>query len=155
MTIDRAADSGTPPNRVLLVLTLGALVAIGPLSIDMYLPALPSITRDLMTTESTVQLTVSGTVLGLALGQLLVGPLSDTVGRRIPLIVGTLVHVAASLLCLVAPTVDVLIAARIVQGLGDLRKSRMRSLEVCGAEQAIGKGGRKAGKATGSGPAAR
>jgi DHA1 family bicyclomycin/chloramphenicol resistance-like MFS transporter len=119
MTIGSGTDQATvPPNRVLLVLTLGALVAIGPLSIDMYLPALPSITRDLMTTESTIQLTVSGTVLGLALGQLLVGPLSDAVGRRVPLIAGTLVHVVASLLCLLAPTVDLLIAARIAQGLG-------------------------------------
>lgn len=119
MTIAPATGSDTaPPNRLLLVLTLGALVALGPLSIDMYLPALPSIARDLMTTESTVQLTVSGTVLGLALGQLLVGPLSDAIGRRRPLIVGTLVHVAASLLCLVAPNVDILIGARIVQGLG-------------------------------------
>jgi DHA1 family bicyclomycin/chloramphenicol resistance-like MFS transporter len=107
-----------PPKRLPLVLTLGALVAIGPLSIDMYLPALPNITRDLMTTESTVQLTVSGTVLGLALGQLLVGPLSDAVGRRVPLIVGTLIHLVASLLCLVAPTVELLVAARVVQGLG-------------------------------------
>ena len=116
--IDLAADGAAPPNRLALVLTLGALVAIGPLSIDMYLPALPSITHDLLTTESTVQLTVSGTVLGLALGQLLVGPLSDAVGRRAPLIIGTLVHVVASLLCLLAPTVELLIAARIVQGLG-------------------------------------
>jgi DHA1 family bicyclomycin/chloramphenicol resistance-like MFS transporter len=123
MTIGSVTEPGTdgdaaPRNRLALVLTLGALVAIGPLSIDMYLPALPGIARDLMTTESTVQLTVSGTVLGLALGQLLVGPLSDTVGRRVPLIVGTLVHVVASLLCLLAPTVDLLIAARVLQGLG-------------------------------------
>jgi DHA1 family bicyclomycin/chloramphenicol resistance-like MFS transporter len=123
MTIGSVTEPATdgdaaPRNRLVLVLTLGALVAIGPLSIDMYLPALPSITRDLMTTESTVQLTVSGTVLGLALGQLIVGPLSDTVGRRIPLIVGTLVHVVASLCCLFAPTVELLIAARILQGLG-------------------------------------
>lgn len=123
MTIDTRTETAThgdtvPGNRIALVLTLGALVAIGPLSIDMYLPALPSIARDLMTSASTVQLTVSGTVLGLALGQLLVGPLSDTVGRRVPLITGTLVHVVASLLCLAAPTVQLVIAARVLQGLG-------------------------------------
>ncbi|GLY70885.1 putative multidrug resistance transporter, Bcr/CflA family protein [Amycolatopsis taiwanensis] len=100
------------------MLTLGALIALGPLSIDMYLPALPSIAKELLTTESTVQLTVSGTVLGLGLGQLLVGPLSDAVGRRVPLIAGTLIHVIASVLCLFAPTVELLAIARVVQGLG-------------------------------------
>jgi DHA1 family bicyclomycin/chloramphenicol resistance-like MFS transporter len=109
---------GRGTGRLRLVLVLGALVALGPLSIDMYLPALPSIARDLLTTESTVQLTLSGTVLGLGLGQLLVGPLSDAVGRRMPLIVGTGVHVLASLLCLVAPNVELLTAARVLQGLG-------------------------------------
>ncbi|WP_033289545.1 Bcr/CflA family multidrug efflux MFS transporter [Amycolatopsis jejuensis] len=101
-----------------LVLVLGVLVALGPLSIDMYLPALPDITRELSTTESTIQLTLTGTVLGLGLGQLVAGPLSDAVGRRIPLIAGSLIHVLASLLCLVAPTVELLSAARVVQGLG-------------------------------------
>jgi DHA1 family bicyclomycin/chloramphenicol resistance-like MFS transporter len=108
----------TPAAALRLVLVLGALVALGPLSIDMYLPALPSIARELSTTESTIQLTLSGTVLGLALGQLLVGPLSDAIGRRVPLITGTLIHVGASILCLLAPTVELLIPARVLQGLG-------------------------------------
>lgn len=114
------ADGGSAPagRPLSLVLTLGALIALGPLSIDMYLPALPSIARELLTTESTVQLTVSGTVLGLGLGQLLVGPLSDAVGRRVPLITGTLISVFASVLCLFAPTVELLTVARVVQGLG-------------------------------------
>jgi MFS transporter, DHA1 family, multidrug resistance protein len=112
--------TGTTPatGQLRLVLVLGALVALGPLSIDMYLPALPSIARELSTTESTIQLTLSGTVLGLGLGQLLVGPLSDAVGRRVPLITGTLVHVGASILCLLAPTVELLTPARVLQGLG-------------------------------------
>ncbi|MFI5615291.1 multidrug effflux MFS transporter [Amycolatopsis sp. NPDC051903] len=105
-------------GQLKLVLVLGALVALGPLSIDMYLPALPRIAQDLVTSESTIQLTLTGTVLGLGLGQLLVGPLSDAVGRRIPLVTGTLIHVAASLLCLVAPNVELLTAARVLQGLG-------------------------------------
>lgn len=112
-------DGDAPPGgRVKLVLVLGALIALGPLSIDMYLPALPKIASDLLTTESTIQLTLSGTVLGLGLGQLLVGPLSDAVGRRAPLIVGTLIHVVASVLCLLAPTVELLTVARVLQGLG-------------------------------------
>lgn len=112
-------DGDAPPGgRIKLVLVLGALIALGPLSIDMYLPALPKIASDLLTTESTIQLTLSGTVLGLGLGQLLVGPLSDAVGRRAPLIIGTVIHVIASVLCLLAPTVELLTVARVLQGLG-------------------------------------
>ncbi|WP_409181356.1 Bcr/CflA family multidrug efflux MFS transporter [Amycolatopsis sp. VS8301801F10] len=105
-------------SQLKLVLVLGVLVALGPLSIDMYLPALPDITRELSTTESTIQLTLTGTVLGLGLGQLIAGPLSDAMGRRIPLVAGSAIHVLASLLCLVAPTVELLSAARVLQGLG-------------------------------------
>lgn len=113
-----AGASYSGRQQLKLVLVLGALVALGPLSIDMYLPALPRIAQDLLTTESTIQLTLSGTVLGLGLGQLLVGPLSDAVGRRTPLLVGTAIHVVASILCLVAPNVELLTAARVLQGLG-------------------------------------
>ncbi len=104
--------------RLGLVLVLGAMVALGPLTIDMYLPALPDIEADLDTTASAVQLTLTGTLVGLALGQLVVGPLSDALGRRIPLVAGTLVHVAASLACLLAPSIAVLGAFRLVQGVG-------------------------------------
>jgi DHA1 family bicyclomycin/chloramphenicol resistance-like MFS transporter len=105
-------------NRLRLILVLGALIAIGPLSIDMYLPALPKIAQDLHTPQSTIQLTLTGTLIGLGLGQLLVGPLSDAIGRRKPLIVGTSVHVVASLACLLAPNVVLLDVARVAQGLG-------------------------------------
>jgi MFS transporter, DHA1 family, multidrug resistance protein len=105
-------------ERLRLVLVLGALVALGPLTIDMYLPALPTIVADLGTTDAAVQLTLTGTLVGLALGQLLVGPLSDTFGRRRPLLVGVAVHVLASLLCLVAPNVAVLGGLRVLQGVG-------------------------------------
>jgi len=104
--------------RVRLILVLGALIALGPLTIDMYLPALPAIADDLMTTSSAAQLTLTGTLLGLGLGQLVIGPLSDAVGRRRPLILGTAVHVASSLLCLVAPNVAVLGLLRLLQGVG-------------------------------------
>ena len=106
------------PSMARLALMLGAFVALGPLTIDMYLPALPTITDDLMTTSAVVQLTLTGTLLGLGLGQLVIGPLSDALGRRRPLLVGTAVHVLASLLVLVAPNVAVLGALRVVQGLG-------------------------------------
>ncbi|MET8348884.1 MULTISPECIES: multidrug effflux MFS transporter [unclassified Micromonospora] len=105
-------------QRAQLVLVLGAMIAIGPLTIDMYLPALPAITAGLQTTETAVQLTLTGTLLGLALGQLLVGPLSDVVGRRAPLLAGLALHVAASVLCVFAPTIAVLGVLRVLQGLG-------------------------------------
>ena len=100
------------------MLILGALIALGPLTIDMYLPSLPTITSELLTTDATVQLTLTGTLLGLGLGQLLIGPLADRLGRRRPLLAGTAVHVLASLLCLIAPNVEVLGGLRVVQGLG-------------------------------------
>ncbi|MFI6130661.1 multidrug effflux MFS transporter [Micromonospora sp. NPDC051141] len=105
-------------QRARLVLVLGSLIAVGPLTIDMYLPALPAIVDDFATTSAAVQLTLTGTLAGLALGQLLIGPLSDAVGRRRPLIAGLVLHVLASSLCVVAPNVAVLGALRVVQGLG-------------------------------------
>jgi len=101
-----------------LVLILGALSAFAPLSIDMYLPALPALGRDFGTGASQVQLTLSSCLLGLALGQLIAGPVSDALGRRRPLLVGVAAYAAASLLCVVAPSVGALILLRFVQGLG-------------------------------------
>jgi MFS transporter, DHA1 family, multidrug resistance protein len=97
---------------------LGALTALGPLTIDLYLPALPTITDELLTTPAAVQLTLTGTLFGLALGQLVIGPLSDRLGRKRPLLAGVSVHVLASLLCMVAPNVAVLGGLRVLQGLG-------------------------------------
>jgi DHA1 family bicyclomycin/chloramphenicol resistance-like MFS transporter len=105
-------------ERLRLVLLLGSLIALGPLTIDMYLPALPTITDELATTSPIVQLTLTGTLLGLALGQLIIGPFSDALGRRLPLLVGTGVHVVASLLSVVAPNIAVLGGLRVLQGLG-------------------------------------
>ena len=106
------------PSSARIALILGAFVAIGPLTIDMYLPALPTITTELSTTASQVQLTLTGTLVGLALGQLVLGPLSDRYGRRRPLLAGTSLHVLASLLVLLAPNVAVLGALRVLQGVG-------------------------------------
>ncbi|MFG1839312.1 multidrug effflux MFS transporter [Micromonospora sp. NPDC049175] len=111
-------DLMTNCQRVQLVLVLGALIAIGPLTIDMYLPALPAITAGLQTTETAVQLTLTGTLVGLALGQLLIGPLSDVVGRRVPLLAGLAAHIVASVLCVFAPNIEVLGGLRVLQGLG-------------------------------------
>jgi MFS transporter, DHA1 family, multidrug resistance protein len=115
-----AAPTESPrrPGMARLALTLGAFVAIGPLTIDMYLPALPTIREELATTSATVQLTLTGTLIGLALGQLVIGPLSDALGRRRPLLAGTALHIVASVLVLVAPNIAVLGALRVLQGVG-------------------------------------
>lgn len=105
-------------RRFRIVLVLGFLTALGPLTIDMYLPSLPTITTDLHATAAAVQLTLTGTLFGLAFGQLLVGPLSDAVGRRTPLLIGTGVHVLASVLCVLAPNLATLGTLRVLQGLG-------------------------------------
>lgn len=107
--------SDTPKLR--FVLCLGAITALGPLSIDMYLPALPHIAGDLAAAPSTIQASLSACILGLALGQLLVGPVSDAVGRRRPLFAGLLAYALMSVLCALAPTAPLLVAARFAQGL--------------------------------------
>ncbi|MGY1631073.1 multidrug effflux MFS transporter [Geodermatophilus sp. SYSU D01186] len=117
-TPSTAAPAMGPRRQALFTLVLGAFVAVGPLTIDMYLPALPTITADLGTTSATIQLTLTGTLIGLALGQLVLGPLSDALGRRRPLLAGTALYVVASLLVLVAPNVAVLGALRVFQGVG-------------------------------------
>ena len=123
MATGTAVRSGAPPqrgapNRVKYALLLGGLTAFGPLSIDMYLPALPTMAGRLATTDSMLQLTLSTFVVGLALGQLIVGPLSDKFGRRLPLLTGLAIYVVASVAAALSPSVEVLIAARFVQALG-------------------------------------
>jgi MFS transporter, DHA1 family, multidrug resistance protein len=113
-----AAPATSRGQRLTLIIVLGGLIALGPLTIDMYLPALPTITADLLTTSSTIQLTLTGTLVGLALGQLVIGPLSDALGRRRPLLIGTALHVLASLAIVVAPNVAVLGGLRVLQGVG-------------------------------------
>ena len=115
---EQLAESPTGAARIRIILVLGALIALGPLTIDMYLPALPALGTDLGASESAVQLTLTGTLIGLGLGQLVIGPLSDAIGRRKPLIAGTIVHIGASVLCLVAPNVAVLGVLRTLQGVG-------------------------------------
>jgi DHA1 family bicyclomycin/chloramphenicol resistance-like MFS transporter len=101
-----------------VIALLGALVALGPLTIDMYLPALPAVAADLHTQEALVQLTLTGTLLGLGLGQLLVGPLSDAIGRRHPLLVGVALHILASVLSTVTADIATLGVLRVFQGVG-------------------------------------
>jgi DHA1 family bicyclomycin/chloramphenicol resistance-like MFS transporter len=106
-----------PPTHGQLVVLLGALSTFGPLSMDMYLPGLPAMARDLSAPAWAAQLTITTSMLGLAGGQLVAGPISDTRGRRRPLLAGLAAYSAASLLCAMAPNVWVLLVLRLVQGL--------------------------------------
>jgi DHA1 family bicyclomycin/chloramphenicol resistance-like MFS transporter len=108
-----AEASGHPRHLLLL---LGCLSTFGPLCMDMYLPGLPAMADDLGASTSAAQLTLTACLAGLATGQLLIGPLSDTHGRRRPLLAGLLAFTAASLLCAAAPSVLTLTLLRYVQG---------------------------------------
>ncbi|VVJ20037.1 Multidrug resistance transporter [Amycolatopsis camponoti] len=118
MTITPERTATSRRTQLKFVLVLGGLSAFGPLSIDMYLPALPRMADDLHAADTTVQLTLSAFIAGLALGQLVLGPLSDALGRRRPLLVGLVLYVVGSVLCAVSPDAWLLVAARGVQSLG-------------------------------------
>ncbi|WP_241246063.1 multidrug effflux MFS transporter [Microbacterium sp. 4R-513] len=111
-------DSIPKRRRTLYIILLGALTALGPFTIDLYLPAFPVLEAEFNTTAAAIQLTLTGTMIGFGLGQLIVGPLSDKVGRRVPLLSVTALHVLASLGAAMAPTLELLSAARVVQGAG-------------------------------------
>ena len=100
------------------ILILGALSAFGPLAIDFYLPAFPAMALAFGTDEQHVQLTLAAYFLGLSLGQLAYGPISDRFGRRLPLLSGVALFTLASLACAYAPSLEWLIGARFVQALG-------------------------------------
>ncbi|MFP5098953.1 multidrug effflux MFS transporter [Staphylococcus equorum] len=103
-------------NSLLFVIILGALTAIGALSIDMFLPGLPQIQSDFNTTTSNSQLTLSLFMIGLALGNLFVGPISDSIGRKTPLIVAMALFTLASIGIIFVDNIWLMIALRFVQG---------------------------------------
>ncbi len=105
-------------RRVVYIILLGALTALGPFTIDLYLPAFPVLQQDFQTTAAAIQLTLTGTMIGFALGQLIVGPLSDKVGRRRPLLAVTALHVIASTGAALAPDLTLLAIARVLMGMG-------------------------------------
>lgn len=110
--------SGRHASGFGLIVLLGLLTASGPLSIDMYLPSLPTIASELGAPSAAVQQSVSAFFLGLAAGQLVYGPLSDRFGRRPALLLGFALYLVASVACATAGSVHLLIVARAVQGLG-------------------------------------
>jgi DHA1 family bicyclomycin/chloramphenicol resistance-like MFS transporter len=105
-------------GRVQLLGTLGALIAFAPMSTDLYLPAFPAIADSMGTDASAVQVTLAASFLGLGVGQLVYGPLSDRFGRRRPLIAGLILFIAASLGCALAPSLALLTVMRLLQALG-------------------------------------
>ena len=120
-----AMPSASAPDRVAaptgraaigLLVLLGSLTAIGPLSLDTYLPALPEMTRDLSASQARIQLSLTTCLVGMAVGQLVTGPLSDRWGRRRPVLVGVAAYTLLSLLCTLAPTAETFAAARFFQG---------------------------------------
>lgn len=108
-----------PVRRVgpALATLLMMLTVFGPISMDLYLPVLPALTDELGAVTSAAQLTVTACLIGLAVGQIIAGPLSDRYGRRMPLIIGIVAYVATSVLCAVSPSIELLVLARLVQGL--------------------------------------
>ena len=101
----------------IMVVFLGLLTAITPLATDLYLPALPIMPGELNTTASNIQMTIGVMTFGVALGQLFGGPISDTMGRKMPLIVGNLLCVISSIICAYAPSIEILLLGRFLQGL--------------------------------------
>ncbi len=110
-------------SRVGWIVLLGSMTALSALTIDLYLPAFPVLQDELSTSAARVQLTLTGTLAGLALGQLVIGPLSDALGRRTPLLAGLALHLLASAACAVAPSIEVLGALRVLQGVGSAAAS--------------------------------
>lgn len=101
-----------------MIAILGAMAALGPFTMDLYLPAFPAVASELRVSASAVQVTLTATAVGLGVGGLLVGPLSDRTGRRVPLILATSLHVAASIGIALAPSIEVIAILRAAQGMG-------------------------------------
>lgn len=103
-------------SKLFLVLFLGTLSAFGPFVTDLYLPALPTMTSFFNASTSTIQLTLTGSMVGLALGQLLIGPISDKYGRKNPLIISLVIYLISTLAIIIFPNVYVMITLRFIQG---------------------------------------
>lgn len=104
-------------SKLFLVLLLGVLSAFGPFVVDLYLPSLPQLSSFFETSASMTQLTLTTAMIGLAVGQLLLGPLSDKFGRKIPLIISLVIYIISTILIVYAPNIEAMIVLRVIQGL--------------------------------------
>ena len=104
-------------SKLFLVLLLGVLSAFGPFVVDLYLPSLPQLASFFETSASMTQLTLTTAMIGLAVGQLLLGPLSDKFGRKIPLIISLVIYIISTILIVYAPNIEAMIVLRVIQGL--------------------------------------
>ena len=104
-------------SKLFLVLLLGVLSAFGPFVVDLYLPSLPQLASFFETSASMTQLTLTTAMIGLAVGQLLLGPLSDKFGRKIPLIISLVIYIISTVLIVYAPNIEAMIVLRVIQGL--------------------------------------
>ncbi|NKQ54164.1 Bcr/CflA family multidrug efflux MFS transporter [Amycolatopsis sp. K13G38] len=118
MTAATADVTPARPRTLRYALILGGLSAFAPLSIDMYLPALPTMVEDLHSSDATLQVTLTGFIIGLALGQLVIGPVSDAMGRRKPLLAGLALYAVMSVLCALSPSAGLLVGFRLLQAIG-------------------------------------
>jgi DHA1 family bicyclomycin/chloramphenicol resistance-like MFS transporter len=116
MNVNDTAKALGRSRRFWLAVVLGALAAFGPLTIDMYLPALPALARDMDTSTSLAQLSLTSCLLGISMGQLFAGSLSDVRGRRVPILVGLIFYTLSSIFCALTPSIWALIALRFIQG---------------------------------------
>ncbi|QRZ61292.1 multidrug effflux MFS transporter [Rothia sp. ZJ932] len=114
----RTVSTVQPKITPAIIVVLASLTAVAPLGIDMYLAALPGIAQDLGTTASRAQMTLSAFMLGMAVGQVFIGPLSDKIGRLRPLYMGVIINLCATAFIIFAPTIELVIAARFLAGMG-------------------------------------
>lgn len=117
MSTSPDTTTATRPSYIRALLSLGALMAITPITIDMYLPGLPALVSDLNATTAQGQATVTGMLVGMAIGQIVIGPLSDAFGRYKPIILGLIFHVVISVVLAFAGSIEILLALRVLQGI--------------------------------------
>ena len=125
-------------SKLFLVLLLGVLSAFGPFVVDLYLPSLPQLASFFETSASMTQLTLTTAMIGLAVGQLLLGPLSDKFGRKKPLIISLVIYIISTVLIVFSPNIETMIVLRVIQGLssaGSVVISRAIATDLyCGRE---------------------
>jgi len=108
----------TSAQRRTYIIIIGLLATLLPFSVDLVLPAFPKIGQDFAASNSAVQFTFTGVTIGFAIGQLIAGPLADSIGRRRPMLILSGLHLVGSLLCFIAPSIDLFFWARLLQGIG-------------------------------------